>query len=170
MASPNLFSYKKSNRIPLAEGRLLFVWFIYAIRIDTTIPRTISIIESISKSLSKLALLSQIFLCRDLYVIRESSPSGKGPTACRFSSSTHKYSTKIYNILQYRFSTQFLNNFWINRSSESLNLISSSAVRFAGPLRWCFDFERRIFLLICRSISMRSIFASVYHFPLWWIP
>ena len=34
-------SYKNSNRVPRPKGGYFFVWFMYAIKIDTMIPRII---------------------------------------------------------------------------------------------------------------------------------
>ena len=70
MVSPNLISYKKVTAILWSRGGYFFDWFIYAIRIVTTILSIISTMESISKSLISQALLSQISCKQDFYVIR----------------------------------------------------------------------------------------------------
>ena len=52
-------------------------------------------------------------------------------------------------------------------SNDCANLSSSSSVRFFGPLIWFLCELRLAFLLRCLSISIRSIFSSVYHLPDW---
>ena len=81
MVSPNLIKLQKSNRIPWSRGGYFFDWFMYAIRIVTTILSIISTMESISKSLISQALLSKISCKQDFYVIREFGLSVEGLTA-----------------------------------------------------------------------------------------
>ena len=88
-----MYTFLKSNRF-LGRGGYFFVWSMYAIKIDTTIPSIISTMESSSKSVIKFALLSQIshkgFLCNQ----RVQSLCWR-TNRLPFSSSAHNHFTRV---------------------------------------------------------------------------